>query len=296
MSTHYYESLAIASDIVAAKLNVYVENYNHNAIFSEVIALTSAYALTMASCPLYVKSLKFRQVPLMENVPEWCPIPTHIHDLHIEFEIPIDSLTEGDDQRLLGKAVREWREQFLTLPRLRSLFVDFRGNWDEVNNWPLLNECPFYIQNLLPRLSNDESGPAFPNLSALTLRNVPADPFALLDFVAVHRSTLKRLVLHRISLDIGPDMDWAQLGSQLAKCGPLLSFLDLWRIGTHLLGWYNERGEMVEEDNEDALQRMIAHQLLNDDEIELVYRNAGWWPEDVVFYEVQSTEKVEEGK
>lgn len=274
-----------------------MENYTHNAIFSEGLALTSAYALTLLSCPLRVKSLKFRQVPLIENLSEWCPVPAHIHDLGIEFQIPSDYLTEGNGQRLLDKAIQEWREQMRSLHLLRSLIIEFCGSWKAITSLPLLKDNPFHIHKLLPRLfqdtynppgtkrsgkepQNGPNGPAFPNLTALTLRNVPADPFTLIDFLATHQSTLKRLVLHRISLDIGRDMDWAQLGTQLAECVPDLAYLELFRIGTHSVGWYNKEGEIVEENDENASQRMIACQLLDDDELEAVYHNAGWEEED----------------
>ncbi|MCJ1423872.1 hypothetical protein MMC29_001757 [Sticta canariensis] len=300
VSTHYYECLATASDIVARELKVFVENYTHNALFSEGTALTSTYALILSSCPPHVESLKFRQLPLMENVPEWCPIPSHIHNLEIEFRIPADYLTDGEGQRLLGEAVKEWREQLRSLPLLRSLYLDFCGSWDQVNQLPLLDETPLYIHALLPCLSHDidnsvgthgssetprnrSNGPAFPNLTAFTLRNVPADPFALLDFIAAHQSSLRRLVLHRISLDIGWNTDWAQVGTMLAECVPDLAYLELWRIGTHCVGWYNKEGKMVEEDDDDdegTLQRMIAHQLLDEDEIDVVYERAGWGEED----------------
>lgn len=298
ISTHYYQCLATARDIVAQKLRVYVDNGTHNAVFSEEIALTSAYALVLSSCPLRVKSLKFRQVLLMEDVPECYPIPAHIDDLSIDFQIPADCLVESDGQRLLAKAVREWREQLRSLPLLRSLSIDFRGSWDEINHLPLLSQSPFYIQNLLPHLAQDpdsssvpsgtqgsgkarqsgRNGPAaaFPHLAALALRNVPADPFALIDFVATHHATLKRLVLHRISLDLEPDMNWARVGTALAECVPNLAYLELWRNGMHWRSWHNAKGEMVEEGNEDACQRMVAHKLLDDGETELVYQNAGW--------------------
>lgn len=292
ISTHYYECLATARDIVALKCRVFVDNGTHNAIFSEEIALTSAYALVLSSCPLRVKSLKFRQVLLMEDVPEWCTIPAHIHALSIELQIPADCLVESDGQRLLGQAVQEWREQMRVLPHLRSLRIDFRGSWDEINNLPLLTDSPFYIQNLLPHLAQDpdglpsgcgkapetrRSGPAFPHLADLTLRNVPAHPVALIDFVATHRATLKRLVLHRISLDMEQEhMGWAQVGSGLAECVPDLAYLELWRNGMHWRSWGNAKGEMVEEGDENARQQMVAHKLLDDDEAELVYQNAGW--------------------
>lgn len=297
VSTHYYECLATASDIVATELRVFVENYTHNAIFSEGTALTGTYALILSSCPPHVKSLKFRQLPLMENLPEWCPIPSHIHHLEIEFRIPADYLADGEGQRQLGKAVMEWREQLRSLPLLRSLYLDFCGSWDQVNQLALLDKNPLYIHALLPCLSHDtdnsvrthgsietphngSNGPAFPNLAALTLRNVPADPFALIDFVAAHQSSLRHLVLHRISLDIGPNINWAQVGTMLAERVPDLAYLELWRIGTHRVGWYNKEGKLVEEDDDDddegTLQRMIAHQLLDEDEIDLVYENAGW--------------------
>lgn len=297
VSTHYYECLATASDIVAAELNIYEENYARNVRFSEGLALTSAYTLILLSCPLRVMSLKFRQVPLVEKLSEWCPVPGHIQDLDIEFQIPSDYLTEGEGQRRLGKAIQEWREQMRSLRLLRSLVIEFCGSWKAITSLPLLNESPFHIHKLLPRLSqvtynppgtkrsgkaprNGPSDAAFPNLTALTLRNVPADPFTLIEFVATHQFTLKSLVLHRISLDIGRDMDWAQLGTQLSVCVPNLAYLELFRIGTHSVGWYNEEGEIVEENDKDASQRMIACQLLDEDEVEVVYQNAGWGGED----------------
>ena len=68
----------------------------------------------------------------------------------------------------------------------------------------------------------------------------------------------------------------------LAECVPDLAYLELWRIGTHCVGWYNKEGKRVEEDDDDegTLQRMIAHQLLDEDEIDVVYESAGWVAEE----------------
>lgn len=284
LSTHYYECLSTASDIVATKLGVWVEDFGHNAKFREATALTSGYALVLASCPLRVNSLKFRQVPLMEDLPGWCPIPLHIQHLDIEFKIVKEHLTEGDGQYLLGRAIQEWQEQLRSLRLIRTLCIDFCGTWDEVNELALLKENSLSIEKLLP----GTNGAAFPYLASLTLRNVPAHPFALIDLLTAHQSTLKSLFLHRISLDIGPDVTWAQVGTKLAEILPDLAYLELWRIGTHWVGWHNEDGEIVEEGDEDALHQVVAHQLLDEDEIEIVYGNAGWgWAEDV---ELEPTE------
>lgn len=247
----------------------------------------------------------------MENLPEWCPIPLHIQNLDIEFKIVDDYLSEGDGQHLLGRAIQEWREQLCSLRLIRSLNIDFCGNWEEMNGLALLNENSLSIEKLLPLFSRDNDsssgtqrfgkapyygtkGPAFPSLTSLTLRNVPAHPFALIDFLTAHQSTLKRLVLHRISLDIRPDVTWAQVGTKLAECVPDLAYLELWRIGTHWVGWHNEDGEIVEEDDEDAFQQVIAHRLLDEDELEIVYGNAGWGGEEDVEIEPTEDEQAEE--
>ncbi|MCJ1470126.1 hypothetical protein MMC07_008771 [Pseudocyphellaria aurata] len=285
ISKHYYQYFSWASNVVVTRFDIFLEN-THNAEFTELSALTNAYCLIAASCPRKVTSLKFSRVLLMENLPGLYPLPTHLQEIIMEFHIPREYLAEGDAQRSLGKAVGEWREQLENLPRLRSLSIDFCGSWEEIHELTLLKENAFYIDRLLPckvqETGDDRDSraapltlrPAFLKLRHLTIRNIPANPFALIKILLQHQNTLKTLSLHRVSLDTITGMDWTRTMSELAKRARNVPRLDLRRIGTHKVGWFNQAGESIPkgaEDESDDL--MVVHKLLNDQQVDRVYRS-----------------------
>lgn len=296
-STYYYEYLAMTSQKLAKETGIRIEDYGAgvpgNALLSEAQSLADAYALVPSTAHRGINSLKFCQVPLVEDLPRHFLLPTHIQYLDLEFKVPDDYTKRGNGQQMLRIAVKQWCQQLRSLRWLRSLHLSLVGTWDDVNNLAVQDTYQFYIDDLLPSCApdtiHDRSG-TFSYLTDLTLSNVPINPLGLRTFILKHRHTLENITLTRVSLDGRLDINWVHVCRMLSYV-PSFRHLELWHIGLHYIGYVNDAGEVVHDPTDEEAQmlsRAVVQRVLEEDELDFLY--------DVAAGKIDAAERAREAE
>ena len=286
-STYYYEYLAMSSQRLVKETGIFIEDYESYAeefhiesLLSEAQSLANAFGLIPSTAHIGVKSFKFCQVPLIEDLPNNCLLPTHLQHLDLEFKVPPDFRKPGDGQQLLRIAVNQWRQHLKSLSMLRTLYLSLLGSWEEINELAVQEDYPFYIDDLLPSCGPDnihDTSGGFTFLTQLKLSNLPINALGLRTFILKHRATLQYISLYRVSLDTRTGLDWNHVMRNLCHLHSLRG-LDLVRIGTHYVEYVNEKCEVVDVANDEEAQglyRAVVPLVLDEKEIRNLHDIAG---------------------
>ena len=231
ISTHESERMETAYQSVWDEMNIDLSWYFPTAAHDQSQTLAQGVSYLMTSLTDTITSLKLREVPFERWLYHW-RIPSQIQHLDLELRISQeDGMLRDPVQTRL--AVQDWRNQFSTLKRLKTLRLSLscgglapnEGEWFDMDGPNLYIDdlllsgselSEEYLEAAIDELEDrkdkgiseagviDDDNCTFPQLESLTLFNCPLREYGFLYFAAMHKATLRDVEMHRVAFDATP--------------------------------------------------------------------------------------------